>query len=232
MKGNILLVEDEEALRTTLGDRLRLEGYVVDTAKDGEEGMEKLANSPVDLLILDVMLPYRSGFDLCRDVRQAGFATPILFLTARGELVDKVLGFKLGGDDYLTKPFNAAELMVRIEALLRRVPASQGRGVRTIGSLRIDIARKEITRDGRPVYLSGREFQLLRYLMDRSGTTVSRTELLRAVWGYDSGAYTRTVDVHVFTLRQKLEVDPKRPDLIMTVVGVGYKFVGGEEPMA
>jgi two-component system, OmpR family, alkaline phosphatase synthesis response regulator PhoP len=232
MKGNILLVEDEEALRTTLGDRLRLEGYVVDTAKDGEEGMEKLANSPVDLLILDVMLPYRSGFDLCRDVRQAGFATPILFLTARGELVDKVLGFKLGGDDYLTKPFNAAELMVRIEALLRRVPASQGRGVRTIGSLRIDIARKEITRDGRPVYLSGREFQLLRYLMDRSGTTVSRTELLRAVWGYDSGAYTRTVDVHVFTLRQKLELDPKRPDLIMTVVGVGYKFVGGEEPMA
>lgn len=230
MKGNILLVEDEEVLRATLGDRLRLEGYVVDTAKDGEEGMEKLANSPVDLLILDVMLPYRSGFDLCRDVRQAGFATPILFLTARSELVDKVLGFKLGGDDYLTKPFNATELMLRIEALLRRVPASHGKGVHTIGSLRIDVARKYVTRDGEPIHLSGKEFHLLRYLMDRPGKTVSRTELLRAVWGYDSGAYTRTVDVHVFTLRQKLEVDPKRPDLILTVVGGGYKFAESEEP--
>jgi two-component system, OmpR family, alkaline phosphatase synthesis response regulator PhoP len=229
MRGNILLVEDEEAVRTTLGDRLRMEGYAVDTAKDGEEGMEKLSSSPVDLLILDVMLPYRSGFDLCRDVRQAGFATPILFLTARGELVDKVVGFRLGGDDYLTKPFHATELIVRIEALLRRVPASQGKGVHNIGPLRIDIARKEVTRDGRPIYLSGREFQLLRYLMDRAGKTVSRTELLRAVWGYDSGAYTRTVDVHVFSLRQKLELDPKRPDLIVTVVGVGYKFTGAEE---
>ena len=230
MKRNILLVEDEEALRTTLSDRLRLEGYVVETAKDGEEGMDKLANSPVDLMIVDVMLPYRSGFDLCRDARQAGFATPILFLSARGELLDKVVGFKLGGDDYLTKPFDATELMVRIEVLLRRVPVSQGRGVRNIGSLRIDLARKEVMRDGRPIYLSGREFQLLRYLMDRSGKTVLRTELLRAVWGYDSSAYTRTVDVHIFSLRQKLEEDPKRPDLIVTVVGVGYKFAGTEEP--
>lgn len=229
MKGNILLVEDEEAVRTTLSDRLRLEGYAVDTAKDGEEGMEKLANSPVDLLILDVMLPYRSGFDLCRDVRQAGFATPILFLTARGELVDKVVGFRLGGDDYLTKPFHSTELIVRIEALLRRVPASQGKGVQNFGSLQIDIARKQATRDGKPIHLSGKEFHLLRYLMDRPGRTVSRTELLRAVWGYDSGAYTRTVDVHVFTLRQKLEVDPKRPDLILTVVGGGYKFAEPEE---
>ena len=229
MKENILLVEDEEALRTTLSDRLRLEGYVVDTAKDGEEGMDKLASSPVDLLILDVMLPYRSGFDVCRDVRQAGFATPILFLTARGELVDKVVGFRLGGDDYLTKPFDATELIVRIETLLRRVPASQGRGVREIGSLRVDMARKEVTRDGRLIDLSGKEFQLLRYLMERSGKTVPRKELLQAVWGYDSGAYTRTVDVHVFTLRQKLEVDAKHPNFIVTVVGVGYKFAGEEE---
>ena len=191
--------------------------------------MEKLTNSPVDLLILDVMLPHRSGFDLCRDVRQAGFATPILFLTARGELVDKVVGFRLGGDDYLTKPFHATELIVRIEALLRRVPASHGRGVRKIGSLCIDLARKEVTRDGTPIHLSGKEFHLLRYLMDRAGKTVSRTDLLRAVWGYDSGAYTRTVDVHVFTLRQKLELDPKRPDLILTVVGGGYKFAEVEE---
>src|SRR6201998_3535720 len=128
MNENILLVEDEDALRITLSDRLRGEGYVVDSAKDGEEGLEKVTSSPFDLLILDVMLPHRSGFDICRDIRQAGLATPILFLTARNELVDKVVGFKLGGDDYVTKPFEAAELMVRIEALLRRAPVQAGRG--------------------------------------------------------------------------------------------------------
>jgi two-component system alkaline phosphatase synthesis response regulator PhoP len=226
MNENILLVEDEDALRTTLGDRLRGEGYVVDTAKDGQEGMEKITTSPFDLLILDVMLPYRSGFDLCRDIRQAGLATPILFLTARNEVVDKVVGFKLGGDDYVTKPFEAVELLVRVEALLRRAPVQAGRGVHQIGSLRVDVGRKEVTRDGKPIYLSGREFQLLRYLMERAGNTISRAELLRAVWGYDAGAYTRTVDVHIFSLRQKLEEEPSRPELIITVSGVGYKFEG------
>lgn len=226
MNENILLVEDEDALRTTLGDRLRGEGYVVDTAKDGEEGMEKVTTAPFDLLILDVMLPYRSGFDLCRDIRQAGLATPILFLTARNEVLDKVVGFKLGGDDYVTKPFEAAELLARVEALLRRAPAQAGRGVHQIGSLRVDVGRKEVTRDGKPIYLSGREFQLLRYLMERAGKTISRAELLRAVWGYDAGAYTRTVDVHIFSLRQKVEEEPSRPELIITVAGVGYKFEG------
>ena len=226
MNENILLVEDEDALRTTLGDRLRGEGYVVDTAKDGQEGMEKITTAPFDLLILDIMLPYRSGFDLCRDIRQAGLATPILFLTARNEVVDKVVGFKLGGDDYVTKPFEAAELLVRVEALLRRAPVQAGRGVHQIGSLRVDVGRKEVTRDGKPIYLSGREFQLLRYLMERAGKTISRAELLRAVWGYVAGAYTRTVDVHIFSLRQKLEEEPSRPALIITVSGVGYKFEG------
>jgi DNA-binding response OmpR family regulator len=226
MKENILLVDDEDALRTTLGDRLRGEGYVVDTAVDGEEALEKITNSPFDLLIIDVMLPYRSGFDLCRDIRQAGMATPILFLTARTELLDKVVGFKLGGDDYVTKPFEAAELMARIEALLRRAPAQTGRGVHQIGNLRIDIGRKEVLRDGTPVRLSGREFQLLRYLMERSGKTISRSELLKAVWGYDAGAYTRTVDVHIFSLRKKLEDEPNRPELITTVPGIGYRFQG------
>lgn len=229
MNENILLVEDQDALRTTLRDRLRGEGYVVDTAKDGQEGFEKATSSPFDLLILDVMLPYRSGFDLCRDIRQAGLATPILFLTARNEIVDKVVGFKLGGDDYLTKPFEAAELIVRIEALLRRAPVQTGRGVHQIGALRVDIARKEVMRDGKPVYLSGREFQLLRYFIERSGKTLSRAELLRDVWGYDASAYTRTVDVHVFSLRQKLEEEPSRPELILAVSGVGYKFVGSRD---
>jgi two-component system, OmpR family, alkaline phosphatase synthesis response regulator PhoP len=229
MNENILLVEDQDALRTTLSDRLRGEGYVVETAKDGEEGLEKVTSSPFDLLILDVMLPYRSGFDLCRDIRQSGLATPILFLTARNEIVDKVVGFKLGGDDYLTKPFESAELMVRVEALLRRAPVQTGRGVHQVGSLRVDFARKEVTRDGTPVHLSGREFQLLRYFMERPGQTISRAELLRAVWGYDASAFTRTVDVHVFSLRQKLEDEPSRPELITTVAGVGYRFAGARE---
>jgi len=226
MNENILLVEDEDALRTTLSDRLRGEGYVVDTAVDGEEGLEKATKSPFDLLILDVMLPHRSGFDVCREVRQAGLATPVLFLTARNEVVDKVVGFKLGGDDYVTKPFESAELMARVEALLRRAPVHAGRGVHQIGALQVDIARKQVTRDGKPIYLSAREFQLLRYMMERPGTTISRAELLRSVWGYDASAFTRTVDVHVFSLRQKLEDEPSSPELIITVAGVGYKFVG------
>jgi two-component system, OmpR family, alkaline phosphatase synthesis response regulator PhoP len=229
MNENILLVDDEDALRTTLGDRLRGEGYVVDIAVDGEDALEKVTNSPFDLLIIDVMLPYRSGFDLCRDIRQAGLATPILFLTARHEVLDKVVGLKLGGDDYVTKPFDAAELIARIEALLRRAPVASGRGVQQIGNLRVDIGRKEVLRDGKPVRLSAREFQLLRYLMERSGTTIARGELLRAVWGYDAGAYTRTVDVHVFSLRKKLEDEPNRPELITTVPGVGYRFNGSRE---
>jgi DNA-binding response OmpR family regulator len=229
MNENILLVEDQDALRTTLSDRLRGEGYVVETAKDGQEGLEKVTSSPFDLLILDVMLPYRSGFDLCRDIRQSGLATPILFLTARNEIVDKVVGFKLGGDDYLTKPFESAELIVRIEALLRRAPVQTGRGVHQVGNLRVDFARKEVIRDGKPIHLSGREFQLLRYFIERAGKTISRAELLRAVWGYDASAYTRTVDVHVFSLRQKLEEEPSRPELITTVAGVGYRFAGSRE---
>ncbi len=229
MNENILLVEDQDALRTTLSDRLRGEGYVVETAKDGQEGLEKVTSIPFDLLILDVMLPYRSGFDLCRDIRQSGLATPILFLTARNDIVDKVVGFKLGGDDYLTKPFESAELIVRIEALLRRAPVQTGRGVHQVGALRVDFARKEVIRDGKPVHLSGREFQLLRYFMERAGQTISRAELLRAVWGYDASAFTRTVDVHVFSLRRKLEEEPSRPELITTVAGVGYRFAGARE---
>ena len=229
MKENILLVEDEETLRISLRDRLRGEGYVVDTAVDGEEGFEKATALPFDLLILDVVLPDRSGFDLCREIRQAGLATPVLFLTARHETIDKVVGFKLGGDDYVTKPFEVVELIARIEALLRRTPVHTGRGIHQIGSIQVDIARRQVTRDGKPVYLSGREFQLLRYFMERPGTIISRAELLRAVWGYDAGAFTRTVDVHVFSLRRKLETEPSRPELIVTIAGVGYKFAGSRD---
>ena len=229
MKEKILLVEDEQALRSTLSVRLRGEGYVVDTANDGVDGFEKATTSPFDLIILDIMLPDRSGLDVCRDIRQAGLATPILFLSARHQTTDKVIGLKLGGDDYVTKPFKAAELVARIEALLRRVPIRAGHGVHQFGSIRVDIRRAEVTRDGNAVYLSAREFQLLRYLIERAGGTVPRVELLRSVWGYDANTLTRTVDMHVASLRNKLERDPKHPEFIVTISGVGYKFMGSRD---
>jgi two-component system alkaline phosphatase synthesis response regulator PhoP len=224
MNENILLVEDEEALRMTLSDRLRSEGYVVDFAADGEEGLTKATGLPFDLIILDVMLPHRSGFDVCRDIRSAGLATPILVLTARDQTMDKVLGLKLGADDYVTKPFDTLELMARIEALLRRVPGRSSHVIHQLGSIRMDVLGTEVTRDGKPVSLSAREFQLLRHFMEHPGVTLSRSELLHEVWGYEDGTFTRTVDVHIASLRQKLEKDPKRPELILTVPGMGYKF--------
>jgi two-component system alkaline phosphatase synthesis response regulator PhoP len=226
MNESILVIEDEMVLRTTLGDRLRGEGYIVDTAADGQEGFDKAANRPFDLIILDLVLPVRSGLDVCRDIRQAGIATPILILTVRNETFDKVVGLRLGADDYVTKPFEAAELIARIEALLRRVPIHAGQGLYEFGSIRVDVRRAEVTRHGKPVYLTTREFQLLRYFIERAGSTVPRSELLRSLWGYNTDTFTRTVDTHVVSLRQKLEDNPKRPELILTVSGVGYKFAG------
>ena len=226
MNENILLVEDEQALRMTLSDRLQSEGYVVDFSPDGEQGFEKATSLPFDLIILDIMLPRRSGLDVCRDIRLAGLATPILLLTARGQIVDKVAGLKLGADDYVTKPFDTLELMARIEALLRRAPTRIGQGILHFGSIRVDIRGTQVTREGKPVYLSAREFQLLRYFAEHNGITLSRDEILREVWGYEVGTFTRTVDVHVAGLRQKLEKAPKKPELIITVPGIGYKFQG------
>ena len=226
MTANILLVEDEEALRMTLGDRLNSEGYAVDYAFDGEEGLRKATHLPFDLIILDVMLPRKSGFDVCRDVRQAGVITPILMLTARGQTVDKVLGLKLGADDYLTKPFEMIELTARVEALLRRAPTKtpEQQKVYHVGTLEIDVRGTTVSREGKPVRLSAREFQLLRYLVERQGATLSRDQILKDVWGYNEDTFTRTVDVHVASLRQKLEKDPKQPELILTVQGLGYKL--------
>jgi two-component system alkaline phosphatase synthesis response regulator PhoP len=226
MNDNILLVEDEEALRMTLSDRLRGEGYMVDFAADGDQGFDKATTLPFDLIILDIMLPRRNGFDLCRDIRQAGLATPILLLTARGQTAEKVVGLKLGADDYVTKPFDTLELMARIEALLRRAPARAGQGVYQFGSIHVDIRGTQVTRDGTAVNLSAREFQLLRYFIEHAGVTLSRDDILREVWGYEAGTFTRTVDVHIASLRQKLEKSPKKPALIVTVPGIGYKFQG------
>jgi two-component system alkaline phosphatase synthesis response regulator PhoP len=226
MRANVLFVEDEEALRMTVGDRLRNEGYAVECAADGDDGFAKATQVPFDLIILDVMLPRKSGFDVCRDIRQAGLITPILMLTARGHTSDKVNGLKIGADDYVTKPFNMLELMARVEALLRRAPSRPvvQAVAFSFGSIQVDLVGTETTRAGEVLNLSAREFQLLRYFIEHRGATLSREELLKQVWGYSADMYTRTVDVHVASLRQKLEEDPKQPKFILTVQGLGYKF--------
>jgi two-component system alkaline phosphatase synthesis response regulator PhoP len=232
MNEHILLVEDEEELCLTLGDRLRSEGYLVNIANDGLAGLEKARKLPFDLIILDVMLPLRSGFDVCTDIRRAGLASPILFLTARSQTVEKIVGLKLGGADYVTKPFDTFELLARIEAILRRVPVGQepsharAQPLYKFGGLVLDIRRAEVTRDDEPVKLTAREFCLLRYFAEHSGETLTREELLQQVWGHRTGTFTRTVDMHVASLRQKLECSTKAPEMIVTVPGIGYRFTG------
>jgi len=226
MQTNILFIEDEKALRMTVGDRLQDEGYTMDYAVDGEEGLRKASTLPFDMIILDVMLPGRDGFAVCEAIRKAGLITPILMLTARGQTKDKVRGLKTGADDYVTKPFHMQELIARIEALLRRSPHSESNGgVDQFGSTRIDRRGTSVTRDGKPVNLSAREFQLLQYFVDHPGKTLSREELVTQVWGYSDIQLTRTVDVHVASLRQKLESDPRQPRHIVTVQRLGYKFI-------
>jgi len=226
MQANILLVEDEAALRMTVGDRLRSEGYSVEYAADGDEAVEKAVVRGFDLLILDIMLPRRDGFTVCRDIRQAGLITPVLMLTARGQVNDKVKGLKLGADDYVTKPFDMQELVARTEALLRRAPnrpAPKGEAYQ-LGDLTIDLRGTEARRGNERVNFSAREFQLLQYFIEHPGVTLSREELLKEVWGYRDGTFSRTVDVHIASLRQKIENDVKQPRFIVTVNRLGYKF--------
>jgi two-component system, OmpR family, alkaline phosphatase synthesis response regulator PhoP len=228
MNKKILLVEDEPGLVLTLSDCLADEEYNITVAQDGETGLQKAKEEAFDLLILDVMLPRKNGFDVLRDLRQHGVKTPAIMLTARGQVVDKILGLKLGADDYLTKPFDMGELLARIEAILRRTPQPDQTSaeVYTFGDVRVDYRRAEVTRNGHPVELAAREYHLLRYLIEHREATISRDELLNEVWGYDAMPTTRTVDVHVGLLRQKLEPNPRHPQFILTIHGLGYKFVG------
>lgn len=228
MKSRILLVEDEPGLVLTLTDRLTSEGYLIETASDGELGLERALGEAFDLIILDVMLPRKNGFDVCRDLRQRNVQTPIIMLTARGQIVDKVVGLKLGADDYVTKPFDVLELLARIEALLRRAPVASAAAPETyqFGPVRVDFRRAEVDREGETVELSSLEFKLLHYLIEHRGTVISRDKLLDEVWGYDAMPSTRTVDVHVAWLRQKIEPNPRHPQFILTVHGLGYKFAG------
>ena len=224
----ILLVEDEPSLVRTLSDRLASEGYQVVPAGDGETALDLLAGSSFDVVVLDVMLPGMDGFEVCRQLRRRGFEMPVLMLTARAEVVDRVVGLKLGADDYLTKPFAMAELVARLEALLRRAsgPSTSSSSSHAFGDVRVDFASATVTKAGTPVSLSSLELRLLRYFVEHRGVVASREQLLDEVWGYEATPYTRTVDVHVASLRQKLETNPSRPELIVTVHRMGYKFVG------
>ena len=227
MKRRILFVEDETAFAVGVTDRLRSEDYEVEVAPNGAAGYAAALAKPFDLIILDVMLPGKNGFDICRDLRREGVNAPVLMLTARGEVVDRVVGLKLGADDYVQKNCEPVELMARIEALLRRSGsgAPAGPGIVELGDVCIDLDSNRVTRAGKAIALSRAELRLLKYLVERRGTLVSREELLQNVWGMDANTLSRTVDVHMAALRKKIEPDPRYPRFILTLKGAGYKLL-------
>ena len=227
MRRRILLVEDEAGLRRTLKDLLVSSGYVIETSGDGVEAQGRAETEAFDLIVLDVMLPSRSGFDVARNLRKGGVQTPILMLTARTELNNKVQGFKSGADDYVTKPFEAPELLVRVEALLRRAQTGSRKKIQAwdFEDISVDFTKARLIRKGKQIDLSERECRLLQHLIESRGEVVTRDELLEEVWGYEAPPMTRTVDVHISWLRQKLEDDPANPRFIVTVHGQGYRFL-------
>jgi two-component system alkaline phosphatase synthesis response regulator PhoP len=226
MSSRILLVEDEPGLIMTVADLLQMEGLEVQTAMDGEAGLSAATNQNFDLIILDVMLPKKSGFEVCRELRHRGLDVAVLMLTAKSQVVDRVVGLKLGADDYLVKPFDPAELLARVEALLRRVMKEKRTPVRTFqfADIQVNLDTGELRKAGALVNLAGKEMQLLRYLIDQRDKVIPRNELLEKVWEYQSEVSSRTIDVHIAWLRQKLEDHPQTPKHIHTIRGIGYRF--------
>lgn len=224
----ILIVDDEQNMRTGLKDNFEYEGYDVETANDGEEGLKKILDNNYNLIILDVMMPKMSGFDVCKNARKNGISTPIILLTAKGEEIDKVVGLEIGADDYVTKPFSLRELLARVKAVLRRsdnlVMNNEAREIK-IGKLTVDFGSYKSTYKDRFVQMSHKEFEVLHYLWKHRNSTVSRDDLLTEIWGYDENPTTRTVDNFILKLRQKIEVDSNHPQIILTVHGIGYKLV-------
>jgi two-component system, OmpR family, alkaline phosphatase synthesis response regulator PhoP len=226
MSSRILLVEDEPGLVLTISDLLASDGHEVETATDGRKGLERALSEEFDLVILDVMLPGKNGFDVCRELRQQGRDVAVLMLTAKSQVTDRVVGLKLGADDYLAKPFDPGELLARVEALLRRVKKENRVRVKRyrFGAVEVDFDAGVVTREGAPVTLAAKEMELLRYLIDNRGKVLPREDILAEVWEYQAGVSSRTIDVHVAWLRQKLEESPAAPKHIHTVRGTGYRF--------
>jgi DNA-binding response OmpR family regulator len=221
----VLVVEDDASMSVALRDGFEFEKHHVEMASDGEEGLRLASRGDFDVIILDVMLPKKSGLDLCKDLRKSGIKTPVIMLTARGQEIDKIVGLKLGADDYVTKPFSFMELLARVDAVLRRYRQNVPGDEVTIGDVKLDFKTYQATRADRHVDLTPREFRILRYFLDHSNEVVSREALLNHVWGYDSSAFTRTVDTHMARLRQKIEQTPAEPRHLITVHRVGYKLV-------
>jgi two-component system alkaline phosphatase synthesis response regulator PhoP len=226
MSFRILLIEDEPGLVLTLSDLLTGEGYALETASDGESGLARASAGLFDLVILDIMLPRKTGFDVCRELRQKGIDSAVLMLTAKTQVADRVVGLKLGADDYLTKPFDPAELLARVQALLRRVQKEDRIPVRTFAfdGIEADFERPLVTRHGDTVNLAAKEMQLFHFLVDHRERVVTREEILQKVWKYNSEVASRTIDVHIAWLRQKLEENPQHPKHIHTIRGKGYRF--------
>jgi DNA-binding response OmpR family regulator len=214
-------------MRMGLEDNLSYEGYRIDSAADGHTGLSKIREQAYDLLILDVMLPGTSGFDICKTIRKEGIRTPVIMLTARGEEIDKVLGLELGADDYITKPFGIRELLARIKAVLRRDQFQEKKSDRMrIGRLLVDFTSYVATEKGDNIKMSHKEFEILKYLSEHPNQTVSRFDMLEHIWGYeDEQPTTRTVDNFIVKLRQKIEPDSRDPSVILTVHGIGYKMI-------
>jgi DNA-binding response OmpR family regulator len=222
----ILIVEDEIQMRKGLQDNLEYEGYEVDFAADGNTGQKKILENVYDLILLDVMLPGKSGFDICKEVRAKGITCPILMLTAKGEEIDRVVGLELGADDYIIKPFSLRELLARIKAVLRRSAGSIREGsLITMGKLQINFSSYEAYTDNQSVSMTHKEFEILKYFWQHKNETVNRDQLLSQVWGFETSTTTRTVDNFILKLRQKIEPDPANPKHILTVHGLGYKYL-------
>ncbi len=224
----ILIVEDEPNMRMGLQDNLEFEGYEVDAAEDGEAGLNKILSNNYSLIVMDVMMPKMSGFDVCKTIRKKGVTTPVILLTAKGEEIDKVLGLELGADDYVTKPFSLRELLARIKAILRRGENSSSDDSNSkiiIGQLEVDFSSYHAKSNNTEVQMSSKEFDILQYLWKNRNKTVSRENLLNEIWGYDEAPTTRTVDNFILKLRQKIENDPNHPKIIITIHGTGYKLI-------
>lgn len=223
-KKTILVIEDDPGISMAVRDELEFEGFRVEVAHDGQEGMESILRSPPHLIVLDIMLPHRNGFEICTEIRRNGIATPIIVLTARGNEADRVRGLELGADDYITKPFSLAELVARVRAVLRRSePEQAGQTIRH-GPIMIDFRKRQVSKAGASVELTDKEFQILGLMMKRYSEVISRDEFLSTIWGEDIYVTPRTIDIHISSLRKKIEDDPDHPSLIISVRNAGYKF--------
>jgi len=230
MNKKILIIEDEEPIRIALEDDFRLENYDVTVATDGIEGLSKALNPDIDLIILDIMLQGMNGFEICKKLRNSGVKTPIIMLTAKGQEIDRVLGLEIGADDYITKPFSPRELQARVKAVLRRMePETNDKADKMFqsGGLEVDFRQYVCRKNGKEVSLTVHEFNLLKYLIRKSGQVINRDELLDEVWGRDVFVTPHTIDTHIANLRKKIENDPSDPRLIISIRGVGYKFISG-----